>query len=96
MGEGHMDITVLNERQRLGYFNIHEAAKLLNISYQTVRQNIRRGDIPGPSCLIGRRLYYTASEVERLATAFAARHRYKEYHPASGICPGGSAPVSGI
>ena len=91
-----MDTTILNERQRLGYFNIHETAKLLKISCQKVRQNIRRGDIPGPSRFIGRRLYYTTDEVERLATALAARHRYKKYRPTSDICPGEPLLASGM
>ena len=79
-----MDFTILSERHRLGFFNIHETAKLLNINYQTVRENIRRGDIPEPTRLIGRRRYYTAADVESMAKIFSSRPRY---HPfSSGEC----------
>lgn len=71
--------SIFLERQRLGFFNVHEVAKLLNIQYQTLRANIRRGDVPRPSHLIGRRFYYTASEVENLAETFGSRKRYKAY-----------------
>jgi predicted DNA-binding transcriptional regulator AlpA len=91
-----MDITLLNERQNLGYFNIHEVAKLLNINYQTIRGNIRRGDIPRPSLLIGRRLYYSSIEVETLAGIFGARKRYKAYHTYNTNCPGDPTVSSGI
>jgi excisionase family DNA binding protein len=79
-----MDFTILSDRHRLGYFNVHETAKLLNINYQTVRENIRRGDIPEPTLLIGRRRYFTAAEVERIATIFSSRRRYAPY--SSGEC----------
>ena len=91
-----MDITILNDRQRLGYFNIQETAKLLALSYQTVRQNIRRGDIPRPTRLIGRRLHYTATDVEMLAMIFGSRKRYKEYRYDDTICTGEATSVSGI
>ena len=72
-----MNIHLLNDRLRLGYFNIREAATLLKIRYHTVRDNIRRGAVPPPSYLIGRRRYYTAADVEALASIFADRPRYK-------------------
>jgi hypothetical protein len=93
---GYIDITILNERQRLGYFNIHETAKLLNIAYQTLRENIRRGDIPRPSRLIGRRMYYCAADVENLTRTFGARRKYKEYRTFLTNSPGEPALASGI
>jgi excisionase family DNA binding protein len=74
-----MNDMLLNDRQRLGFFNVNEACKLLNLKYQTIRQNIRRGDIPRPSHLIGRRYYYSASEIDKMAEVFGKRQRYKQY-----------------
>ena len=72
-------MTVVPERQHLGFYNVHEAAKILNLQYQTLRQNIRRGAIPRPSHLIGRRYYYSVCEVEKLAEFFTAPKQYKQY-----------------
>jgi hypothetical protein len=72
-------MTIVPERQHQGYYNVRETAKLLNLKYQTLGENIRRGSIPRPSHLIGRRYYFTACEVEKLAEYFAAQKRYKEY-----------------
>jgi hypothetical protein len=91
-----MDISCLCERQVRGFFNIHETARLLNINYQTVRQNIQRGSIPAPSQLIGRRRYYTADEVETLVRIFGARRRYKDYRWETPNCTSDPGPVSSM
>ena len=79
MEESSVIRNIVPERQHLGYYNVRETAKLLNLKYQTLGENIRRGAVPRPSHLIGRRYYFTACEVEKLAEFFKAPKRYKEY-----------------
>ena len=72
-------IELTPERLKLGYFTINDAAKVLNIQYQTVRRAIKRGAVPRPSHRLGRRHYYLATELDQLKQIFESRKRYKGY-----------------
>ena len=74
-----MDDSLLTLRQRNGFVNIREAARLIDIRVETLRHNIEHGRVPRPGHRVGRRYYYTDQEVAKIAALFAERRRYKRH-----------------
>jgi DNA-binding transcriptional MerR regulator len=72
-----MVITVEERRNTLELFNVSEAARKLGVPVQQMHRKIKAGELPGPEIRLGRRRYYHASDLTRIAERSAA----KESHP---------------
>ena len=66
---------------RLGYYNIRDAARYVDIKLETFHHNIGRGNIPRPAHRMpgGRQYYYTEEEVKAIGQWFSQRRRYKHH-----------------
>ena len=67
---------------RLGFYNIKDAARYVDVKEETFRRNIERGQIPRPSHRLpgGRQYFYTEEEVKHMREEFAQRRRYKRHY----------------
>ena len=67
-----MIITERERRNVLGLLNVSETARRLEIPAQEVFYQIRAGRLPSPKTQLGKRLYYHADDLPRLAELWRA------------------------
>ena len=72
-----MIITVDERRNTLELFNVSEAARKLGISVQQMHRTLIAGELPKPGILLGKRRYYRADDLTRIAERCGA----KQNHP---------------
>ena len=77
LGDLGMIITARERRSVLGLLNVSETARRLEIPAQEMYYQIRAGQMPGPRIQLGKRLYYKADDLSRLAE----RWRSTKNHP---------------
>ena len=62
-----MVITADERRSVLGLFNVSEAARELDVPVRKMHWDITAGHLPAPRVRLGKRLYFTADDLETLA-----------------------------
>jgi predicted site-specific integrase-resolvase len=72
-----MVITVEERRNTLKLFNVSEAARKLGIPVQEMHRRVKAGELPMPEVRLGRRRYYHASDLTKIAERCGA----KQNHP---------------
>jgi len=61
-----MNVTAQQRRTVLRLFNISEAARQLGLPVQDMFSRIRSGQVPTPQIPLGRRLYFSAEDLQFL------------------------------
>jgi hypothetical protein len=72
-----MVITVEERRNTLKLFNVSEAARRLGIPVQEMHRRVKAGELPKPGVQLGRRRYYYATDLTKIAERCGA----KQNHP---------------
>ena len=72
-----MVITVEERRNTLKLFNVSEAARKLGIPVQEMHRRVKAEELPKPTVQLGRRRYYHASDLTKIAERCGA----KQNHP---------------
>ena len=67
-----MVITADERRSKLGLFNVSEAARSLDVSVRQIHFDLKGGWIPKPTIQFGKRFYYHADDLPKLAECYAA------------------------
>ena len=62
-----MNVTAPERRTVLKLFNVSEAARELGIPVRKMHWDITAGRLPAPQIRLGKRLYFTADDLETLA-----------------------------
>ena len=68
-----MNVTAPERRNVLGLFNVSEAARELGVPVRKMHWEITAGRLPAPRIRLGKRLYFTADDLETLARQCAKR-----------------------
>ena len=72
-----MNVTVEERRNTLKLFNVSEAARKLGIPVQQMHRMLQAGKLPKPEVRLGRRRYYHATDLTKIAERCGA----KQNHP---------------
>ena len=72
-----MVISAEERRNTLKPFNVSEAARKLGIPVQQMHRRLRAGALPKPEVRLGRRRYYHATDLTKIAERCGA----KQNHP---------------
>ncbi|QDT48899.1 Helix-turn-helix domain protein [Symmachiella dynata] len=65
-----MIVTADERRNVLNLFNVSEAARQLGIAVQQMHRDIKAGRLPSPQVRVGRRLYFTRDDLDKLMEQF--------------------------
>ena len=68
-----MNVTAPERRNVLGLFNVSEAARELRIPVRKMHWEITAGRLPAPQIRLGKRLYFTADDLQLLEQQCAQR-----------------------
>ena len=68
-----MNVTAPERRSVLKLFNVSEAARKLGIPVRKMHWEITAGRLPAPQIRLGKRLYFTADDLETLARQCSQR-----------------------
>ena len=68
-----MVISAEERRNTLKLFNVSEAARKLGIPVQQMHRRLKAGDLPKPAVQLGRRRYYHASDLTKIAERCGAK-----------------------
>ena len=68
-----MNVTAPERRSVLKLFNVSEAARELGIPVRKMHWDITAGRLPSPQIRLGKRLYFTAVDLEILAEQCSQR-----------------------
>ena len=69
-----MIVTAEERRNVLSLFNVSEAARQLGIAVQQMHRHIRAGRLPSPQVRVGKRLYFTGGDLNKLTEQFHNQH----------------------
>tara|TARA_R110002096_G_scaffold374983_5_gene568665 strand:+ start:143 stop:358 length:216 start_codon:yes stop_codon:yes gene_type:complete len=69
-----MIVTADERRNILSLFNVSEAARQLGIAVQQMHRDIRAGRLPSPQVRVGKRLYFTRGDLNKLTKQFHNQH----------------------
>jgi len=72
-----MNVTAAVRRNTLALFNVSEAARKLGIPVGKMHRSVKAGRLPGPVVRLGRRRYYRADDLTKIAERCGA----KQNHP---------------
>ena len=64
-----MNITAGERRKTLGLLNVSEAARHLGVDVFRLHREIKSGRVPKPKVHLGRRMYFSTSELDELRKA---------------------------
>jgi hypothetical protein len=69
----------VNKRHRVGCYTCGELADMLALAYETFIYHVRRGYVPAPQVVLGRRSYYSVETALAVMAYFRGRRRYERH-----------------
>lgn len=69
-----MEITAAERQRIFNLYNVSEAARQLGLDVQRLHRDRRDRRVPSPEFRLGKRLYYTGHDLEKLSDYYKERN----------------------
>ena len=69
----------VNKRHGAGWYTSGEVADMLGLAHETFIYHVRRGYVPAPQSVLGKRRYYSVESALAVMSYFRSRRRYERH-----------------
>jgi DNA-binding transcriptional MerR regulator len=73
------ELPKVNRRHRAGCYTCGELADMLDLAHETFIYHVRRGYVPAPQAVRGKRRYYSVEMALSVMAYFRGRRRYSRH-----------------